>query len=107
MPSRGADDTGRAIMPSRGRSRKKPDNVLSLRGAVPAHGVPDEEICSKLRELLALAEDGALSGVILGWIGPGHGISTTWGGRACIHELVAASAMLHGRIMAAWIADDD
>lgn len=86
------------------RTRRKRDNVLSLRGAVPAHGVPEKDVCDKLRKLLVEAEAGAISGVVIGWIGPSHTILTGWYGRADSHELIAAAGQLHARVMAAWLA---
>jgi hypothetical protein len=94
---------------SKPRRSKKADNVLSLHGAVPAHGVPDEAMVERLRSLLSLAEAGAIHGLAYGYVGPSHEIRVDWQGSASSHELIATVAMLQRRVMTAWESglDDD
>ena len=87
------------------RKRKPKSNVLSLYGAIPAHGVPDPEMVDQLKVLLALAENGAIGGLIIGWSDSATNHHTTWCGAGPAHHLIALSAQLHHRIIDAWNAD--
>lgn len=84
------------------RRAKRKDNVLSLYGAMPAHGVPDANIVSRLEDLLVLARDGVIGGLIVGWTDPSQGMHTAWEGQASAHDMIAMSAQLHHRIMCGW-----
>lgn len=82
--------------------RRRKAKVVSLYGAVPPHGEPEAGIVELLSDLLREAKAGAISGVLVGGIGPSHAIGLKWEGRACVHEMIAASAMLHSRVLATW-----
>lgn len=86
------------------RIRRK-SNVFALRGALPAHGIPDAGTVELLKELLAKAEEGSIAGLAIGWVGPAESLHTRWSGHAGSHDMIALTAQLHHRVMCAWMDD--
>jgi hypothetical protein len=74
-------------------------DILSLRGATPYSNEPDEEIIAKLEEILKLAKDGQIQGLLYGYVGDARGISRGWVGKADQHDMIAAVSMLHFMVL--------
>lgn len=60
------------------RSRRKV--VVPFRDAMPAHGVPNEQVVEFLNDLLKQARSGAVIGVAACWVGPAEAVYTSWVG---------------------------
>ena len=80
--------------------------VVSLRGAMPAHGEPNEAVVKLIEELLRDAKAGAITGIGAFWIGPAERVFRHWeGGTASQHDMVAGAALLSFGIMGAVAGD--
>lgn len=79
-------------------------SVIGIRGAIPAHGVADENVVQFLSDLLREAKRGAITGVAACWIGTAQSVNTDWSsGMADRHDMVAAVAMLQFKMLRACI----
>ena len=88
-------------------ARPKRKVVVPFRGAMPAHGVPNEQVVGFLDDLLKQARAGAISGVAACWVGTAESVHTSWaGGTASQHDMVAGATMLAHKITQAVIDSD-
>lgn len=75
--------------------------VVSLTGAIPACGQPDDEVVEKLRGLLAKAESGGISGIAFAMVISGENLVADWAGNADQHRMMAGVSLLQYRLIKA------
>jgi hypothetical protein len=80
--------------------------VVTLRGAAPPVPTePDQEVVGKLEELLQLAKDSQLTGLVYGLVFANQDITTGWAGKADSHTMIAAATIVQHRVLAFEVED--
>ena len=81
--------------------------VVGIRGAVPAHGLPNADVVAFLTDRLKEAKAGAITGVAMAWIGVAQSVNTDWSsGMADRHDMVAAVTMLQFKVIRACVTGE-
>ena len=89
-------------------ARLKQKIVVPFRGAIPAHGVPSEEVVEFLNDLLKQARKGAITGIAACWVGPAETVCSSWAaGTASQHDMIAGAAILAYKITKTVVDDGE
>lgn len=77
-------------------SRRK---VVSLRGAAVPQPYVNKAVVDDLKDLQREARDGNIAGILYAYVTPFGQVTTGWSGNAEKHDMLAASTILHHRVV--------